>query len=314
MNGIAVTWATPVDAAELGARMESYVDTKASVHVFKLCAQHAQPGAPLGRLSSELIEMIATEIQDAAFDKQLKAWQQSIRCCAQMCRPSEHLDEEVRERLREDFLTDEHELGHEDSDCVSLDYFDEYAIDQGMGYDEHMEAVEAFLAQVEDNSYIESSGRFAKCRKVCSSFPNSTMETEQSAQAIAEDFGLEAYFTAFRDFEITEGWAYPSATAILAYLILPSMHSTLRTSSGSDMVSYLSSVIVDASILHSNPNALFKVAMCTLQLEPVPLGQHFTSVVPTSEPLPFAHGHSWYCSKHKEIRDEAARKEAYTSC
>lgn len=106
------------------------------------------------------------------------------------------------------------------------------------------------------------------------------------------------------------GWAYPPATAILAYLILPSTHSTLRTSSGSEMVSYLSSVIVDASILHSNHHALFKVAMCALQLEPVPLGQHFTSVVPTSEPLPPAHGHGWYCSKHKELRDEAARKEA----
>ncbi len=109
------------------------------------------------------------------------------------------------------------------------------------------------------------------------------------------------------------GWAYTPSTTIFAYLILPSMHSTLRTSSGSDIVSYLSSVIVDASILHSDHHALFKVAMCTLQLEPVLLGQHFTTVAPTSEPLPAAHGHSWYCSKHREIRDEAARKEVCTS-
>ena len=107
---------------------------------------------------------------------------------------------------------------------------------------------------------------------------------------------------------------YPPATAFLAYLILPSMHSTLGASGGSKVVSYLSSVIVDPSILHFDHHDLFKVAMCSLQLEPVPLGQKSTSVVPTSEPLPDAHAHSWHCSKHSDSRDEAARKEAYTPC
>ena len=105
-NGITVTWATPVDAAKLGARMESYVETKASVHDFKLCARHAQPGAPLGRLPSEVIEMIATEVQDAAFDKHLKTWQDSTRCCANECRPSEHLNEEDYKMWKEDCLTE----------------------------------------------------------------------------------------------------------------------------------------------------------------------------------------------------------------
>ena len=113
-------------------------------------------------------------------------------------------------------------------------------------------------------------------------------------------------------------WPYPPVTAILAYLILPSVHSTLRTSSGSDKVSYLSSVIVDPSILHSARHDLFKVAMCTLQLEPVPLGQYFTCVVPTSTPLLPSHFYhfSSKCSKrnkYKETRDKAARKEAFTS-
>ena len=117
---------------------------------------------------------------------------------------------------------------------------------------------------------------------------------------------------------MTGDWPYPPVTAILAYLILPSVHSTLRTSSGSEKVSYLSSVIVDPSILHSARHDLFKVAMCTLQLEPVPLGQYFTCVVPTSTPLQSsnAHRHNCKCSRHikdKETRDKAARKEAYTS-
>ena len=107
---------------------------------------------------------------------------------------------------------------------------------------------------------------------------------------------------------------YPPATTTFAYLILPATHSTLRTSSDHETVSYLSSAIVDPSVLHSEHHDLFKVAMCTLQLKPWPLSQQFTSVVPTSEPLPDDHGHSWYCSKHRHSRDVAARKEANTSC
>ena len=181
-NGITVTWATPIDAAELGARMESYVETKASVHVFKLCAQHAQPGTPLGRLSPELIEMIVTEVQNAAFDKQLETWQESTRCCANKCRPSEHLSEEFRESLREDYLSEaeEHDFV-EERDCVCTHHFDGYLADIGMGHDEHLEAVETFLAKVEDNSYTESDGSFAKCRKVCFFLLEPTIETERSA-------------------------------------------------------------------------------------------------------------------------------------
>ena len=164
--------------------MESYVETKASIRVFRLCVQHAQPGAPLGRLSPELINMIATEVQDAVFTKQLKTWRGNIRCCASVCRPSEHLDEESRESLTEDFLAvgGEHELP-EDSDCACSDYgcahtFDGYLADLGEGRDEHIEAVEIFLEAVEDNSYIESSSMFAKCRKVCSCLLDPKMETK----------------------------------------------------------------------------------------------------------------------------------------
>ncbi len=165
--------------------MESYVETKASIHVFRLCAQHAQPGAPLGRFPPELIEMIATEVQNAAFDRQLQTWQDSTRCCANKCRPSEHLSEEDYESLREEHLaeTDDCSLTT-DGECgcdYALHEFEEYLAESGVGHDEHMEAVETFIAKVEDNSYIENRGRFAKCRKVCSFFIDPTMEAKQSA-------------------------------------------------------------------------------------------------------------------------------------
>ena len=165
--------------------MESYVKTKASIHVFKLCLHHAQPGTPIGRLSPELINMIATEVQDAVFAKELETWEGNMRCCANKCRPSEHLDEESRESLTKDYLAfiGEPEL-LEDSDCdcaphVCAHNFDGYLADLGEGREEHMEVVEDFLATVVDNSYIESSSMFSKCRKVCSFLLDLMTETKQ---------------------------------------------------------------------------------------------------------------------------------------
>lgn len=109
-------------------------------------------------------------------------------------------------------------------------------------------------------------------------------------------------------------WAYPLMTEISAYLILPSMHSPLRLAMGSDMISYLSSAVVNPSILHADHHDLFKVAMCSLQLEPVPLGQQSTIVVPTSQHLPDAYSYSSQCSQRSDSQDDAARKKAYTPC
>ena len=171
LNGITLTWATPVDAAELGARMESYVETKAPIHVFKLCWQRARSEAPLGRLSPELIEMIATEVHDAAFNKQLRIWQSGMICCANECRPSEHLSEESYESLRHEYRMD-FESEHEgcDGECDCPGDFDGYLTELGMGHYEHVEAMKRFLAKLEYSSYDESSSSFAKCRKVCCFF------------------------------------------------------------------------------------------------------------------------------------------------
>ena len=109
-------------------------------------------------------------------------------------------------------------------------------------------------------------------------------------------------------------WAYPPVTEISAYLILPSMHSPLRIARGTETISYLTSVVVNPSILDADHHDLFRVAMCSLQLEPVSLGQQSTIVVPTSQQLPDAHSSSWQCSQRSDSGDGAARKKAYTPC
>ena len=185
-NGITLTWATRVDPAELGARMESYVEIKAPIHVFRLCVQRAPSEASLGRLSPELVEMIATEVYDAAFNKKLKAWQQYISCCADTCRRSEHLSEESCKLSREDFQMDLESHLEDNSECdgnycACPHDFDDWLAHRGIGHDEHTLPMEDFLDKVENNSYVEGSGSFAKCRKVCSFLLGSFLGTKQLA-------------------------------------------------------------------------------------------------------------------------------------
>ena len=185
-NGITLTWATRVDPAELGARMESYVEIRAPIHVFRLCVQRAPSEAPLGKLSPELVEMIATEVYDAAFNKKLKAWQQCISCCEETCRRSEHLDEESCELSRDDFQIDleSHLADNSRCDgryCACPHNFDDWLVHRGIGHEEHTFPMEDFISKVENNSYVEGSGSFAKCRKVCSFLLGSFLGTKQLA-------------------------------------------------------------------------------------------------------------------------------------
>ncbi|KAL2038540.1 hypothetical protein N7G274_008587 [Stereocaulon virgatum] len=100
-----------------------------------------------------------------------------------------------------------------------------------------------------------------------------------------QDFGLEAYFLAFREYNQGGSQSIPGAT-ICAYLILPSTQLNLKTTSGLEVVSYMSSRIKDPSIFQESPSerkARFRFAMRTLQLEPRLLQAQLTKTYPTSE-------------------------------
>ena len=159
--------------------MESYVETKASIHVFKLCTQHAHPGASLGRFSPELIEMVSNEVQNAAFNRRLQIWQDSTRCCANKCRPSKHLSKEDYESLREEHLAEDHDYEIMDGECGCNE---EYLMGSGVRHDEHehIEAVPTFLSHLESNYFHNGSGRwFQKCKRVCSFFHDQIVATKQ---------------------------------------------------------------------------------------------------------------------------------------
>ena len=183
-NGITLTWATRVDPAELGAGIVSYVEVRAPIHVFRLCVQCAPSEAPLGKFSPEIVEMIVTEVYDAAFNEHLKAWQQSISCCGETCRRSEHLSEEDCQSAMDDFQMDleSHLVGNKRCNgryCTCPHNFDDWLVYRGIGDDEHTLPMEDFIANLENNSYAEGSGSFAQCRKVSSFLLGSFLGTKQ---------------------------------------------------------------------------------------------------------------------------------------
>lgn len=77
---IIVTWALPVDTVTLGGRLEAYVESKASLHTFKLCIQHSQADRALGKLPAEMIENIASIFQQAQFEDRIEEWIEAREC------------------------------------------------------------------------------------------------------------------------------------------------------------------------------------------------------------------------------------------
>ena len=74
-NTVRLTWAIPVSAHLLGARLEAYVESKATISTFRLCARHGNPlVAPAARLPAELIDDVVEYIELSFFEKTLPPW------------------------------------------------------------------------------------------------------------------------------------------------------------------------------------------------------------------------------------------------
>ena len=81
-NSIIIAWATPVNLAQLGARLEAYVETKAAMTTFRLAARHSAL-AILHNLPEEIMEMIAGNVRDSVFRKKWRTWTRIGKCLSQ---------------------------------------------------------------------------------------------------------------------------------------------------------------------------------------------------------------------------------------
>lgn len=80
-NTVRLAWAVPVSAHILGARMEAYVESKATISTVRLCAQYANPSlTPLARLPAELLNQIVRHVSDSIFEERLSDWVDMCKC------------------------------------------------------------------------------------------------------------------------------------------------------------------------------------------------------------------------------------------
>lgn len=69
-NTVRLTWAIPVDAFLLYARLEAYAESKATISAFRLCLQYGRTsGAPVSKLPAELIDEVVGYISLSFFEK-----------------------------------------------------------------------------------------------------------------------------------------------------------------------------------------------------------------------------------------------------
>ncbi len=85
-NTVRLTWAVPVSAHLLEARLEAYVESKATITTFLLCAQNGKVScAPVARLPTELIDKVVGYLSHSFFEEQLRSWKDITRCMEGRC-------------------------------------------------------------------------------------------------------------------------------------------------------------------------------------------------------------------------------------
>lgn len=77
---IMIAWAMPVSLPQLGARLEAYVETKAAITTLRSAARYKSYHLP-----EEIIQMIASNLQDIVFRHKMKSWIKIYKCATNTC-------------------------------------------------------------------------------------------------------------------------------------------------------------------------------------------------------------------------------------
>lgn len=101
-QNIYLTWAVPVDPAEITAAIAAYESTKAALDTFRLCAHSAQSPAraPLRRVPPEILMIIEDYVLTSARTTELVRWSTRFDCLTDRCAPYDHMSDEDEEHLR----------------------------------------------------------------------------------------------------------------------------------------------------------------------------------------------------------------------
>jgi len=109
-----VAWATPVDPIDLGARIEAYIMTKATISTFGSCIRYAPKNSPLTQLPAEVQEIVGAHIQETVFKDRRKAWTADLACCGYQGRPGDVYSTDEIEEGKAEYLDKTLDFGVEE--------------------------------------------------------------------------------------------------------------------------------------------------------------------------------------------------------
>ncbi|KAL6712983.1 hypothetical protein ACLMJK_009379 [Lecanora helva] len=241
-RNINLAWAVPVDHAQLGARLETYVETKAAITTFRACLSHSSIPS-MRNLPPEVMEMIAAALKDIAYVPKIRGWNRASKCVANNCKLEDHYSEsDVRGAY---FACDY----SKHADEMLFEYY----------LERHPVAMKNHLRKINFDWVAKDNkvSKFTQCRKV-----------------FANDFGgIEPYFTILECSRYYRGdFAADLESAIVhAYLILPISQIPISAERGDDESSYA----IDHTLnpknllqpLSDNEVHRFKLALNALRLE-----------------------------------------------
>jgi len=180
MNSLVAGWAIPIDPDEIGPRIESYVESKATIHTFQLCVAYSSRTA-LAKLPSEMVDMVGDYVREKVYHERRVEWVEAQGCLLADCQPAHHLSEAESDQLRLDFYKEggiRPAENEEDDDSVDIDLeFEDYAEDEGTARARHDEIVKKYLDKIDLGSVaVNQESRFMRCRMVLAK-PKATVQS-----------------------------------------------------------------------------------------------------------------------------------------
>ena len=251
---ISLAWAVSANYAQLGARLEAYVETKPTITTFRACL----PRSPIPSVSNiplEVIETIEGALKDMAYFPKVRDWLKDCKCIRNECGFRDHFP---------------------DDDDVSIDSEDD--ITWGERCERHQEIIDDHVHKVTHPASDPIVGKFARCKEVshyarflaglCSC---SEANGAWTTQVFAKDFGVRPYFTVLPSYTYHDFYAEFESAEIFAYLARPIVKAPVTSQPGPNNASYTVRQVLDPARVRRGLSKInerqFKRAVKALRLE-----------------------------------------------
>ena len=86
---IDIAWALEIPHAQLGARLEAYIETKPTITAFRACLRQLRL-PPKAEIPPEILQMILNALRDATYEPKISMWDQGRRCLQDDCETVDH--------------------------------------------------------------------------------------------------------------------------------------------------------------------------------------------------------------------------------